>query len=228
MNARDSEPVTMAALPTDHELLQHATAKALTGLYPGPTANASQERERQLLHERVMTRLKHYAPETLQLILTSITPVLRSDICDIILSESHNENYEHQWLHEYIKDVTIVKDTILTTTDQPIHALPLMRGLPHYLSLTTHENPTRRADELTAITRVLIHLLFQGSGVISSSRPSRQYIADPTTRGLLTTHENPNAVATLIIERGTTDPEHIAELLDNMNTTENAVQSGVL
>jgi len=223
-----------AASATDRQRLEHETAKALTtNLNSGPPATASEARERQNLYERMLALLQHYNAETLHFLLTHATTSIRADICDIILTTPYREVRDPKWLAEYINDVTIVKATILSETDQPIHALPLMHGLALYTDLTPQQDhcyPSRRAEEITAITRVTVHFLESGFGVATGSRPgpSNQYIADPEIRELITTHEKPSAAASIIIQRGITDAEQIAALLATMDTTENPLINGTL
>lgn len=55
-----------------------------------------------------------------------------------------------------------------------------------------------------------------------------QYIADQGISDLLTTHEDPAAIADIIIARDLSDPDQITALYDTMNQTATAISDGAL
>jgi hypothetical protein len=55
-----------------------------------------------------------------------------------------------------------------------------------------------------------------------------EYIEDDKLRDLLTTHENPTAIADIITQRDILDADQIIILLDTMDDTANAINDGIL
>jgi hypothetical protein len=63
---------------------------------------------------------------------------------------------------------------------------------------------------------------------LDSNRKLMQVIADEQLRDLLTTYENPDAIADIIINRNLTDPDQITAVHETMTSTTSSISDGIL
>lgn len=207
--------------PREH--LERATAEALANLNYGLPTTELEATSRAHAYQRLLAVLHPYSAETLQRFTATATTDIGADLNDFLVGAHPDEGLVNDWI--------ILEPTAL---DEDIDSVPLMQGLTQYKNLTPQHDghyPPRRAEEVLAITRVTAHLAESGHGVFDGFNDeglSMQYIEDEKLRDLLTTHEDPTAIADLITQRGVTDADQIIILLDTMNTTANAINNGAL
>jgi hypothetical protein len=208
---------------TDREQLERATAEALANLNYGPPTRLVDAADRAHNYKRVLAVLHPYSDETLHRFTATATTNIGADLNDFLINTEADEEYVNDW-------ITIEP----TALQEVIDSIPIIQGFQQYKNLTPQQDghyPPRRTEEVLAITRATAHLLDLGYGIeygVNAREFNMHYIEDVKLRSLLTTHENPGAVADLITERDMTDADQITALLDTMNTTTNAIQEGVL
>jgi hypothetical protein len=174
-------------------------------------------------YKKLLTVLHPYSDETLQRLTTAATTDAGSDLTEFICRGAADEEYINDW---------IAVEPF--ASQEGIDSVPVLHGLQKYENLTPQKDghyPARRTEEVFAITRVTAHFEDLGHGIDYGVNPedyNMQYIEDEKLRDLLTTHENPRAVADLIVQRDITDADQIRSLLAAMETTANAITSGTL
>lgn len=108
----------------------------------------------------------------------------------------------------------------------------VLRALPHYEDLAPRSMPQKRDRQIIAILRVTGHLVEKGHGFTVEEHEDEKekfvLIKDGELRDLITTHENPGAVADIITRRDITDVEHITALLATMDHGTPAINEGTL
>lgn len=211
------------ATGTDREQLERATAAALANLdYDLPTTEV-EALDRAYNGERLLAVLHSYSDETLHRFAATAKTFIGADLNDFLLGAEADEEYVNDW-------ITAEPTAYLADID----SVPIIQGLPQYKNLTPQHDghyPDRRVEEVVAITRVTAHLFDLSYGIeygVNDQELNMHYIEDEKLRDLLTTHENPAAVADLITARDLMDADQITALLDTMNTTASAISDGVI
>lgn len=218
-----SNAPSMDTTGTDRQQLEHTTATALANLNYGPPTTEDQAEDRAYNAQRLLAVLHPYSDETLHRFAATAKIFIGADLNDFLLGAEADEEYVNDW-------ITVEPTAYLADID----SVPIIQGFTQYRHLTPQHDghyPDRRVEEALAINRVTAHLLDLGHGIeygVNDKELNMQYIEDEKLRDLLTTHENPAAVADLITQRSITDPDQITALLDTMNTTASAIQEGVL
>lgn len=200
--------------------LERSTAETFTDFNYGPPTTETEEFERTRNYQRLLAVLQPYSDETLQRLTAAAITDVSSDLNEFICRGAANEEYINDW-------ITVEPFVI----QEGIDSVPVLQGLQKYENLTPQKYghyPTRRTEEVFAITRVTAYFEDLGHGIDYGVDYNMQYIEDERLRDLITTHENPLAVADLIIQRDITDADQIRIILTEMETTENAITSGAL
>jgi hypothetical protein len=168
--------------------------------------------------------LQGYSDHTLHRI-NSVAPALDAGafVTHLLLLERPDDAHLNDWVA--IKSITL---------SESMDPQTFIRGLIQYENLTPQQDehyPPRRTEEVLAISRVTAHFCARGDGNVygrNDEYDNIEYIEDAKLRALLTAHENPAAVADIIIQRGITDVYQIMSLLDSMKTTATAIHRGTL
>lgn len=168
--------------------------------------------------------LQGYSDNTLHRI-NSVAPALDAGafVTHLLLLEHPDDAHLNDW-------VTIKSITLSESMDPQT----FIRGLIQYENLTPQQNdhyPPRRTEEVLAISRVTAHFCTRGDGNVygrNDEYDNIEYIGDAKLRALLTTHEDPAAIADIITQRGITDTDQITTLLDTMDHTAKAITNGAL
>jgi hypothetical protein len=226
-----TEPTASTKLPsatlpttiTDREQLERATAETLANLDYGPPTTELEALDRAHNYQRLLAVLHPYSDETLHRFAATATTDIGADLNDFLVGAEADEEYVNDWI--------TIEPTVLQEGGDSV---PILVGLKKYENLTPQKNghyPLRRIEEVLAITRVTIHLEDLGHGFYNGFNDeglSVEYIEDDKLRDLLTTHENPTAIADIITQRDITDADQIIMLLDTMDATANAINDGAL
>jgi hypothetical protein len=214
---------TLPTTITDREQLERATAEALAHLNYGPPTRAVEAIEIAHNYQRLLAVLHPYSDETLHRFAATATTDIGGDLNDFLVGAEADEEYVNDWI--------TIEPTALA---EGFDSVPLLQGLQKYENLTPQKDghyPKRRTEQVLAITRVTAHLADKGHGFYNGFTDeglSVEYIEDDKLRDLLTTHENPTAIADIIIQRDITDADQIMILLDTMDATANAINDGAL
>jgi hypothetical protein len=207
---------------TERQQLEHEAATALSTSRVYSSSEEAERYREHNFHVLASIVLPRYSSATMHRLIAA-APVLETNLRQLLLMERVHEDYLNDWVTVELTALTEVMDTD-----------PIIRGLHRYENLTPQRDgayPARRIEQVSALTRVTAHLLDLGHGIehdVNDEEFNIHYIADPKLRNLLTTHENPAAVADLIIQRDITDADQIIILLDTMNATANAINDGAL
>lgn len=208
---------------TERSLLVYQTAEALHTRY----GMAFSKREKELLaqeRESLIKILGGYSDETLRRISSTANTAFVWLLSTYLHSkDSPDEEYVNDWIT--IEMVAPEDDT---------ESVSILSGLTQYERLVPQENghyPAHRTNQVTAIYRATSHLNQRRNGVIN--RPNdkldmMKYIEDKALRDLITTHEDPAAVADIIVLRDVTDPSQITALMETANSTANSLSNGIL
>lgn len=214
---------TSTAPATERQQLEHEAATALAGSsYTASTAEATEQYRANNHHVLYNTVLSRYNDATLHRLI-AVAPVLDGSIRQLLMMERVHEDHLNDWITVELSALEEVMDTD-----------PVIRGLRRYQELAPQKDgnyPAHRIEQVSALTRITAHLLDLGHGIeydVDEDGFNIHIIADPKLRTLVTTHENPSAIADLIISRNLTDPDQLTALLDNMSTTTNAIRNGVI
>jgi hypothetical protein len=205
------------------EQLERDTAEALANLDYGPPTTEMEALDRAHNYQRIIAVLHPYSDETLHRFTATATTDIGWSLNDFLCGAQPDEERVNDWI--------IIEPTAL---DEDIDSVPLMQGFQQYKNLTPQKDghyPPRRAEEVLAITRVTAHLGESGNGIFHGFNDEGiavEYIEDEKLRDLLTTHEDPTAIADLITQRSITDADQIIILLGTMNSTASALHDGVI
>lgn len=217
-----SDKATQTAITTDREQLEHETAVALSNNVYTISSDEEAAETRSHHYHQLIDILPRYSDTTLHRLIAA-APLLDTVLRYLLFVTRPNEDYLNDWM---TAEPIAVKEII--------DSEPVIQGLHRYETLTPQKDgtyPARRVDQVGAIARVTAHFLDLGYGIeygVNDQGFNIQYIEDENLRDFLTTHENPGAVADLIIERGITDVQQLTALLRTMDHTFNAVHDGVL
>lgn len=206
---------------SDRQHLEHETAEALVNQnFQGVT---TEESRRKKSYQQILAALPQYSDDILNRIIQATSTRSGYNINDMLCSSYADR--------EYISDWTIIDSS---TRDKDIDVDTLTISLEKYNNLPPQEEnhyPSQRKEIITAITRVTNHLETNGQGITteySSKGEHVKFIEDDALRDLITTHENPSAIADIIISRNLSDPDQITTLLATMDNTATAINDGAL
>lgn len=175
------------------------------------------------------TTLGEYAEITLREILGVTHLPGLAFLADSIISHSESE--------EFIRDLIALMPYIIDSKElgRPGQRNLYVRGISHYGHIESQGKgsyPMRRLSQGSAILRVTAY--FKAHGVknkgVHPAGGQKQYaiIMDSRIRNLLTTSEDPEALADLIIERNLTTYDEIRGVLAAMIELELPLHEGVL
>lgn len=214
---------TLPTTATNREQLERSTAEALVRMDFGPPTTETEAINRAHNYQKIIPVLTAYSDETLHRFAATATTEIGWSLNDFLCGAQPDEERVNDWI--------IIEPTAI---ENDIDSVPLMQGLQQYENLTPQKDghyPPRRIKEVIAITRVTAHLGETSKGVFNGFNDegvAMEYIEDEKLRDLLTTHEDPTAIADIITQRGITDTDQIITLLDTMNTTAHAINDGAL
>ena len=222
-NRLSPEERAVKVTATDREHLEHQTADALVTQNYGPPASDNDERIRATNYQKIRAVLPKYSDETLRRFIAAADTDLCWSLETYLCTGKADEEYTNDWI--------VMEPTALS---KDIDSVPVLRGLTQYKHLTPQNNghyPTRRAEQVIAITRVTAHLAETRHGltnVPNDELEMMKFIKDEQLRNLLTTHDDPAAVADIIINRSITDAGQIVQLLEGITSTASAISDGTL
>lgn len=177
-----------------------------------------------------MARFSHLLPKystaTLHRIIGS-APESSLNILAIIRSHSPDDEQLNDWIS-------------VERIHSEVGGLPtgVVKGIPQYKHIEKHDgaNPQRREAQAKALVRVIMHFtvgtgyLFssQVTGTMFDSKDKVKLISNENLSDLITTHDDPAAVADIITTRNLIDPESILSVLNTAGKTAHAITDGVL
>lgn len=174
-------------------------------------------------YEKLLAALPDYSDATLHRFAAAATTDLGWNLNEFICNARPSEAYVNDWI-----------TTRPTAIKENIDTLHIIQGLGEYKHLEPQQHghyPQRRIEQITALIRVSAHLGNTGHGVafgVNKDQGLMLHIEDENLSDLITTHENPQAVADIIIARDLTDPDQIIQLLSTMSNTTKPIRDGAL
>lgn len=207
--------------------LERETAHLLAHLNLGEPKNQTEAVNREQDYQKLLTALPRYSDETLHRLISTPRELgwTAAGELGVMLRGFPSEAHVNDWFT--LRPVFSPSRNI----DRIEH---LIDSLNEYRNLTPQTNgsyPIERTGQAQAVSRVTQHFITAGDGFnedINRNGNLIQTIADEGLSDLLTTHEDPAAIADIIIDRNLTDPEQITALYETMTTTENAISEGTL
>lgn len=214
-SAQMHQPMTT----TNRQRLEHKTATALSqASYQFFTVEETASRRAHHYKVIIESLPRHSDPMLYRLLDAS--PELHAGLRHLLVMTEPEEAYINDWL-------TVEPIALQETMDSD----PVIRGLHRYENLAPQEYGPRRIEQVRAIARATARFFGLGHGIghdVDDQGFNIHYIEDVKLRNLLTTHENPGAVADLIIHRDITDARQITNLLETMDVTAKAIHDGAL
>jgi hypothetical protein len=201
------------------EQLERATAKALVASM-SPDHPDNDERGRSNALWRCLRRLPKFTTEALVLFRESAETRLGEELLHLLAYKYRSEQYLVDWI--------LINPYSGVGQNADVHYV--VRALPHYENLSPLSNRKDRSEQSRAILRVTDYLAGAKHGymVISDGSDDYAIITDERLRTLLTTCNNPAAVAEIIATRGVTDVDQIVKLLAAMDETTATLNEGTL
>ena len=196
-----------AALPTTRQTrkaLEHEVAHTLVNQDLDPPVTEVDRFNRSKDYQLLIRVLPKYSDATLHRIMESATTDIGWELDTLLGNSQPSEEYVNDWI--------VIRSAQVDNTVNHEH---IITGLEAYEHLAQQDNghyPEERAAAITAILRVSAHLGTTGEGLEFG----------------VTQHENPSAVADIIISRNVTDSEQIIQLLETMDQTAHPISNGVL
>ena len=175
---------------------------------------------------RLSHLLPKYSTSTLHRIIES-TPESALTILTIIRRYQPNDEQLNDWIS-------------VAHINRMVGGLPpeVMLGIPQYKHIEKHDgsNPGRREEQVKALVSVTMYFAAdyedyrysQLAGTELWSTSKIQFISNAKLSDLITTHENPSAVASIITTRDILDPDQITAILRVMKKTAASINNGVL
>lgn len=218
----DAGPVSSTKLPKAtlrstrqrREQLERDTAESLatqTGTFLAKT------------YEKLLAAIPDYSDATLHRFAAAATTDLGWNLNEFICNARPSEAYVNDWI-----------TTRPTAIKENIDTLHIIQGLCEYKHLEPQQHghyPQRRIEQITALIRVSAHLGNTGHGIafgVNKDQGLMLHIEDEKLSDLLTTHENPSAIADLIVTRNITNAEQLTALYKESANTAKAINKGVL
>lgn len=204
------------------EQLEHETATVLSKTDYQSSSEEETAEYRSHHYQRLIKILPRYSDNTLRRLIAA-APELDSGLRYLLFVTNPDE--------EYINDWVTIEPVVL---EEVMDSEPVIRGLHRYEKLAPQGDDncsSRRIDQVRAIARVTARFLDIIHGIetdVNDEGFNIHYIRNVELRVLITTHENPGAVADLIIQRNITDADQIRSLLSTMNATSSAIHDGTL
>lgn len=222
-------PDSRKALPqpvlNTREKLEHETAVALCANDPTPESKASDTSSQH--YDRCRSTLSTYSTATLHRVRAAASTGLGYDLLDVISYNDHPEETVNDYcmLYPVLKAERMYKSEISRYLNSLLHYKHLDR-------VKAGDYTERRLAQASAVIRVTKHLSRMGVPVRVDSPDDEnemiEYITDGGLRDLLTTSDNPERIADIIIERNIIDAEEIAAVLKTMDDTPDSLQNGTL
>lgn len=201
------------------EQLERVTAKALVASM-SPDHPDNDERGRSNALWRCWRRLPKFSTEALLLFRESADTRLGEELLHLLAYKYRSEQYLVDWI--------LINPYSGVGQNADVHYV--VRALPHYENLAPLSNRKKRSEQSRAILRVTDYLAGTKKGymVISDGSDDYAIIADERLRTLLTTCNDPSAVAEIIATRGVTDADQLVKLLAAMDETTATLNEGTL
>jgi hypothetical protein len=131
---------------------------------------------------------------------------------------------------EIIEDCLLIEPELNQTPG--ISDRKILAGLRRYRHLAPHEDSERRLTQITAIRRAVhrgLQLQYTAVDTIKvRETPNEICISDERISDLITTHEDPEAVADLIVSRDISSADELMAILEAMDRVSPAMIDGVL
>lgn len=221
----DESKAFAVAAPSNEELIQRAVAK-----FTNTAMMWHSDKTRDRLHrymDEYTAIISQYSPATLRRLHQEFTPSELNFLADSIIT--------HEETEEFVNDLILLKDQLVGDLGSPGKRSLYLRGISHYEHIAPQVDgsyPARRLAQATAVLRITAHLKREGvknQGVREEGGAKTfAYIADERIRTMLTMHEDPEALAELIISRGLTTSEDIEAVLVMMTGVSPALRTGSL
>lgn len=223
-------PDSRKALPqpvlNTREALEYETAVALCANDPTPESKASETSSQH--YDRCRKVLSAYSPATLQRVREIAETARGYDLLEMISLDGVPEDTANDYctLSHVLEAEKMYKN----------EGFRHLNALPHYKHLDpiiAGDYPDKRLAKATAIIRVTKHLEMMGVDVLAENPFGEdeswiKFIPDEKLRDLLTTSDDPEHTADIIIERNIFDEDEINAVLATMNETPDALQNGTL
>jgi hypothetical protein len=208
------------------ETLEYETAVALCANDPTPESKASDTSSQHYVSCRKV--LSGYSTATLQRVRGIAETARGYDLLEMISFDGIPEDTAN----DYCMLSPVLEAEKMYRNEGFRH----LNALPHYKHLdliVAGDYPDKRLAKATAIIRVTKHLEMMGVDVLTENPYDEdeswiKYIPDEKLRDLLTTSDNPERTADIIIERNIFDEGEINAVLATMDETPDALQNGVL
>lgn len=189
-------------------------------------ANKSARYDRENTIRSCRKRIATYGDETIRRVIAAAETEMYDDLFQKVVYDKVSDEFISDW--------------IMLRPEASEHDMPnidaLIYGLKHYAHLAPQSEPEKRLEQGNAIVRVINFMSGKGWAFVTTlsdrtnyGKPQRvAYIADEGIRDLLTTHQNPGAVADIIIDRDILDAAEVASIADNMSHAPAVLTEGVL
>jgi hypothetical protein len=221
----DPSKASAVAAPSNEELIQQAVAK-FTNTAMMWHRDKTADRLYHYMDEYTAI-ISYYSRATLRRLHQEFTPSELNFLADSIIT--------HEETEDFINDLILLKDQMGDDLGAPGRRSLYLRGISHYEHIAPQVDgsyPARRLAQATAVLRITGHLRREGvknHGLREEGGAKMfAYIADERIRTMLTTHEDPEALAELIISRGLTTSEDIKAVLLTMTGISPALRTGSL
>lgn len=218
---------TLPATGTTRTRLEQDTARLLATITFREPQTETEAANRERNYETLANILTQYSDQALHR-FTAVPEELGQDFAwglVALLRESTTENYINDW---------IAIQPVVPRSGLYDQIEYIINSLGEYQKLEPQDNghyPAQRTQQVQAITRVTDHFIRTRDGFdedLNKDRKLMQIIHDEALRDLLTTHENPEAIADIIVTRNLTDPDQLTALHDTMHRINTALTDGAL